>query len=86
MESMKKDADLFYLLYANQNVDVAQRERSRHYQFTKADELAQKIRENPNEQLMIELIDRADLIHVDMVLACLLADGKIKTFSAKLAM
>jgi hypothetical protein len=87
MEGMKKDADLFYLMYGNKKSDVTQIERSRYLQFSKADETAKKIRENPDrtEQLMIDLIDRADLNHIDLVLACLCADGKIKTFSSKLA-
>jgi hypothetical protein len=88
MQGMKRDADLFYLLYGNPNIDPAQRERSRHFQFKNADQTAQKIRENPDgtERLMIELIDRADLIHLDLVLASLCTDGKIKTFSSKLAL
>lgn len=84
MEGMKKDADLFCLLYGD---NIQQREQSRHWQFKKADEMARRIREHPEdiERLIIELIDFSDLIHLDLVLACLCVDGKIKTFSSKLS-
>jgi hypothetical protein len=89
MHSMKKDSDLFYLLYGNQNIDRAQKERSRYWQYNRADAMARKIDENPNEieQLIVGLIDQADLIHTDLVLACLCAWSaqKIRAFASKLS-
>lgn len=84
---MKKDADLFYLLYGNQNIDQTQQQGSRYWQFNKADVMARKIQEHFDEleSLIVELIDQADLIHTDLVLACLCADQKIKMFSSKLS-
>ncbi|KAI6182955.1 Mediator complex subunit 24 [Aphelenchoides bicaudatus] len=85
MHSMEKDTELFYLLYKNQNLD--QDQRSRYYQFTKANAIAQKMQESPEtiDQLIVELIDQAELMQIDLVLACLCADEQIKSFSAKLS-
>jgi hypothetical protein len=86
MHGLEKNSDLFYSLYPDPNIHVAQKERSRYRQFTKANEMAQKIGANPSltEQLAVELIDSGNLSYVDLILACLCADGEIKGFSTKL--